>query len=115
MRLYLGGPMSGHKDFNFPAFHAYAASLRAQGHFVFSPAENSIERYGDRLANSAGSEKEASKNAGFNRRAVMADDMRFICLEADGIALMPGWEKSSGARAEWALANALDLKVIYLD
>ena len=39
-RIYLAGPMSGLPDFNYPAFHAAAAVLRAQGHYVENPAEN---------------------------------------------------------------------------
>lgn len=34
--------------------------------------------------------------------------------QADGIALLPGWRNSSGARAEHALAVALGLEVVEL-
>ncbi|WP_457825134.1 DUF4406 domain-containing protein, partial [Staphylococcus aureus] len=30
-RIYVAGPMSGLPELNFPAFHAAAAELRAQG------------------------------------------------------------------------------------
>jgi hypothetical protein len=106
--------MSGYKDFNFPAFHAAAAWLRAQGHVVFSPAENDIETLGEQaLKSETGDQAEAAKH-GFSLRKALADDTRYICLEADAIAMLPGWEKSGGARAEHALAVTLGHKVIYL-
>jgi hypothetical protein len=47
-------------------------------------------------------------------REALADDTKFICLEADAIALLPGWENSKGAKAELALSEALGHKVMYL-
>ena len=38
-RIYVAGPMTGIQDLNFPAFHAQAAQLRADGHQVVNPAE----------------------------------------------------------------------------
>ena len=35
----------------------------------------------------------------------------FICLEADTIVALPGWEKSRGATAEMALAHVCGLEV----
>lgn len=111
LKIYLAGPMQGVKYFNFPAFHRAAAELRAQGYHVFNPAESDTESV---KLNEAGCEIEAAKH-GFCRRRALAEDTQWIALHADAIALLPGWEKSSGARAELALAQALGLKEIYLD
>lgn len=46
MKIYLAGPMRGIPEFNFPAFHAMACRLRAEGNVVFNPAEKDIERHG---------------------------------------------------------------------
>ena len=117
MKLYLAGPMRGIPHFNFPAFHAAAAALRAQGHEVFSPAERDIARHGGKdlsANNHTGDEAQAAREEGFSIRDAMGDDMDFICRHADGIAMMPGWETSSGARAEHATAVALHLTILYL-
>lgn len=108
--------MRGYKDFNFPAFHAAAATLREQGHEVFSPAENDLKKHGaEALKSETGNEAEATANGGFSLRDALYDDTKYICLEAEGIAMLPGWEKSTGAQAEWALARALGHQVIYLN
>jgi hypothetical protein len=119
MKLYLAGPMRGYPEFNFPAFHAAAARLRIEGHEVFSPAEHAQERVGEALYQQKdGNEDELAKRIGVStmelRRKVFADDLGWICAEADGVALLPGWETSKGANAEKAAAEALGLEVIYL-
>ncbi len=92
MKIYLAGPMEGISELNFPEFHRYAALIRAEGHEVFNPAEQSTPQD--------------------NRRECLAVDMDWICREAEAVALMPGWSESLGARAEAALARALNLKVM---
>lgn len=116
LKCYLAGPMRGYNEFNFPAFHAAAAALRAQGHTVFNPAEKDNERHGTDISkgNADGCEKLAASQHGFDLRMALGDDLRWICAEAEAIALLPGWEKSKGATAEHATAVALGLKVIVL-
>ena len=115
-RWYLAGAMRGIPLFNFPAFHAAAAMLRSMGHEVFSPAEKDNERHGTDISagNATGSEEEAAEKFGFNLRVALAEDLAWICAHADGIALLPGWENSKGAKAELAVAVALGLEVIYV-
>lgn len=117
MRIYLGGPMRGIPEFNFPAFNAAASKLRADGHTVFNPAEKDIERHGGvdiSAGNATGCEETAAKDHGFDLRIALGEDLAWICAQAEGIALLPGWEKSKGAKAEKATADALRLQVIYL-
>jgi hypothetical protein len=108
--------MRGIAEFNFPAFHAAAATLRAQGHFVFSPAEKDNERHGTDISkgNPTGDEDLAAQQHGFNLREALGVDLGWICAEAEAIALLPGWQLSKGARAELATAQALGLEIIDL-
>lgn len=104
-KVYLAGPMSGYKDFNFPAFAETTALLRAEGHKVFSPAENDYLLYGDDFL-------DHPERASYAK--CLEDDLRWICRYAEVIALLPGWEKSSGVHVEKALADVLKLEVRYL-
>jgi hypothetical protein len=116
MKIYLAGPMRGIPEFNFPAFRTAAAKLRADGHFVFSPNERDEKVHGADIGkgNATGDEHQAVAEHGFNLREALADDLIFICREADAIALLPGWENSKGANAERATAVALGLQIILL-
>ena len=108
--------MRGIAEFNFPAFHSYAAKLRAEGHEVFSPAEHTAEMHGEAFSKSSpdGDHARAEREHGFSLREALADDLCWICLHADAIALMPGWPASKGANAERAAALALGLTVMEL-
>lgn len=116
MKIYVAGPMRGIPEFNFPAFNAATAMLRAQGHTVFNPAERDNERHGKDISigNATGDEDVAAKEHGFSLREALADDTAWICREADAIAMLPGWENSKGAKAELALSRALGHRVIFL-
>ena len=91
-RLYLAGPMSGVREYNFPLFNSVAQQLRAQGHEVFNPAEN---KDGDTRQ---------------PRSFYMWLDIPAL-LESDAVVVLPGWEKSRGASLEVWLAIDLGLEV----
>jgi uncharacterized protein DUF4406 len=115
MRLYLSGAMSSRPHFNYPAFVEAAKKLRAAGHQVFSPAEKDLKHFGKHFfANGNGDERQAAKEFGFDRRVLLAEDLDYICRRAEGIAMIRGWEGSSGARAEHAAALAVGIEFIYL-
>ena len=112
-RVYLAGPMRGIPYFNFPAFFDAERKLKASGHEIFNPARRDIKKHGNKITNKAGSLTLAEKK-GFSLRKALADDTAYICLKADAIAMLPGWRKSKGAKAEYALALALGLEIIKL-
>lgn len=119
-RVYLAGPMQNIPEFNFPRFNAVAAALRVNGHHVFNPAERDIIRHGGvniAKGNMSGSLDKAKSTHGFSLRQALKEDMEYICLEANCMCLLPGWEKSNGAQAEHRTAVALQsegIEIIYL-
>lgn len=98
-KVYLAGPMRGYDLWNFPAFDRYAADLRSWGLEVISPAEL------DRAIGFSEYDTVLPEDfmAGAMRRDIEA------LLKVDAVALMPGWEKSSGVAIELTVARALGL------
>lgn len=108
MKAYLAGPMTGHKDLNFPAFHRWAAELRKVGHEIVNPAE--INGGADELTACASMTPEQMAE---HWKACMRRDIAEL-VTCEGIYMMPGWEGSRGAHLEHYIARALGLKVTYL-
>lgn len=114
MRIYLAGPMRGYPNFNFPAFDYAAAVLRNEGHEVFSPAERDREAYGTEIENNPTGDESKVTNAACTIEDCMAADCEWICRYGECVAVLPGWEKSSGAGAETSLGKALGLSLLVL-
>ena len=108
--IYIAGKMRNVKEFNFPAFDMAAEILREEGYIVFSPAERDRDNGFDPTPYDGTEDLSA---LGFSLNHALADDTAWICLEADAVYMLDGWEDSSGARAEKALAEALGLTVLY--
>jgi len=111
--VYIAGPMSGIKDFNFPAFASVTKEFRDAGWIVCNPAEKDIEDHGEEKFKGNGDIEEAEAK-GFDLRDALKYDLGWICDNATAIVMLPGWERSYGAKAEHALAVALKLEIIYL-
>lgn len=97
---YLAGPMRGYPDFNFPAFHAAAADLRAKGWTVLSPAEADLAQGFDPTKNTLD---------GFDMSAALVRDVEMVA-KSDAVILLPGWRKSKGSGIEYAVARYLGRK-----
>jgi Domain of unknown function (DUF4406) len=108
LALYLAGPMRGLPEFNFPTFLLVGATLRQAGFTVFDPAEYDVSNGFDYHGLTG---NEDLSELGFDLRDALATDLEFIARKADGVAVLPGWEQSKGARAEVATALALSLPV----
>lgn len=93
-RIYVAGPMSGKPDYNFPAFHAVAETLRAHGYEVVNPAEDNDT---------------TQPYEYYIRRAIEG------LLTCDAVTMLPGWERSHGARMEHMIAANLGMRILYGD
>ena len=93
MKLYIAGPMTGLPEYNYPAFHAAAAELRAAGHEVVSPAEG-----WEHITDPAAVSWQDYMRSGLSK-----------LLHCEAVALLPGWAGSRGASLEVRVAEALGM------
>lgn len=93
--LYLSGPMSGHRDLNFPTFNSAAEKLRRLGFPVLNPAD-------------------FGQCASLEWGECLQRDL-YILGCADVLVQLPGWEYSKGASLEYSTAVALGKGVASLD
>lgn len=92
MIVYIAGPMTGFPDLNYPAFYAAEEALTAAGHAVLNPARN-----GTIVGSNAWQQ--------YMRLSIAQ------VLQAEAVALLPGWVNSRGALLERRIATALGLLV----
>jgi len=90
-RWYIAGPMRGMDRLNRPAFYTAATRLRKAGHEAVNPFELTLAE-------------------DLSIRDYMKVDLPAL-LECNGVALLPGWEKSKGARVEALVAWECGLAV----
>jgi hypothetical protein len=97
-KVYLAGPMSNLPQFNFPAFYAATAALRAAGYDVVSPAElDDEEDAGAAMSSKDGSPESAKRTWG----DFLARDVKLLAdTGITGIIFLPDWQKSKGAKLE---------------
>jgi hypothetical protein len=116
--IYIAGPMTGFKQFNFPAFDEAAKKFRKKMK-VFSPADHDrmllgkTETWLPKEDDSKGPWKVWSIRNAPTLRQMLGDDLSWIASTATHMYMLKGWERSNGAQAEWALAKALGLEIIY--
>ncbi len=115
--VYISGPMTWKPYFNFYAFCKAEEMLRSTGYkTVFNPVRFDVAVYGLGMFmdNPTGDPVRAREDYGFDIRQTAAADLAFIASHAHSIALLDGWENSRGALAEKAVADWLQLEIIYL-
>lgn len=99
-RVYISGPMTGYPDFNFPAFFAAEARLRALGLEPVNPARLNPGPHPAVNATPAA-------HKAYHQQCLRAD-VRALC-DCELLVLLPGWELSEGAQLELHIAHRLGI------
>ena len=119
MKVYIAGPMTGIKHFNFPAFDRAQEHLLYSYEEVFSPADHDRKLVGrpqgwmPEESDSIGPWLKWAIPEAPSLRKMLGDDLDWICENATDMYMLQGWESSKGARTEHALAVALNLGITY--
>lgn len=108
-KVYVAGPMTGLPELNYPAFTAAANALGAVGYDVLNPADidqiHKRSQEADGVMCGACSARKTHTWQWYMRQAIP-----MVC-QADGLAVLPHWENSKGARFEVNLAETLEMPV----
>jgi 5-methylcytosine-specific restriction protein A len=101
-KVYIAGPMRGKPEWNKEAFDAAELRFSKQGWHVFNP---------HKMGHAAGYQHDVTDgNCGKHLRHVFLQDAVTIC-NVDALAVLLGWENSSGATVEVALAQCLSIPI----
>lgn len=121
-RIYISGPMRGYDGSNFPAFFEAEEALRkvhAADAEIMNPARSDVEAFDLHEMmdlDPTGLEAGRALTGDFalsttELQEALTRDLVFICNGCDLLVLLPGWEKSKGALAEKATAEALGIEI----
>lgn len=102
--------MRGRYHFNFPAFDAAAERFKMLGWQVFNPADFDRDT-GFEPADLPDDYDWKTAPDSFDLKEAMARDIEAI-MQATAIAMLPGWEHSTGAQAEYHLAKWRNIEIL---
>jgi hypothetical protein len=120
VKLYIAGPMSGIPAFNIPAFDKMARDLRSVrvaedpqthrelGYYleVVSPAELDDPEVRAAQLKSPDGQLSPETTGSWTWGDFLARDLKLIADDGiEGIVVLPGWNKSRGARIETAIGH----------
>lgn len=100
--------MSGHPDWNFPAFFEAERQLVALGYSVVNPAHNDGPTV-ELALQSAGDPSSPNHTWAY----YMKRDLPHV-LGVDALCVLPGWQSSKGASLEVQVAQAIGLPLMIL-
>lgn len=106
MKVYIAGPMKGMPDRNEPAFRHAAKLLIMQGHYPISPLDVHPSEHSGPCPDGY------DFHDGHSSSCYLRTDIRALTT-CDGIQLLHGWMQSTGARIEFAVAEACCLTVLH--
>lgn len=99
-KVYIAGPMTGLPQFNIPAFVSATERLRAAGFEVVSPVERDSDAVREAALASPDGKLTNDSIAGETWGQILARDVAIVADEVDGVVVLPGWNRSRGARLE---------------
>jgi hypothetical protein len=105
MKIYIAGPMSGLKNWNFPAFFQAERLIKSLGHEVINPAHNNGETLELALKDAGPVDRPNHSWEHYIRRDVP------MVMSCDAVCVLPGWQESKGAQLEVHIANELSMPV----
>lgn len=115
MRVYLIGPMSGIKSFNYPAFDAAKEYLEHEGFEVQSPtALDSPETRAAAMASPDG-KIDGDINGITYEEFIAKSIARIITWKPDALVALRGWEESNGACKEYMVGQAFRIPTVEYD
>jgi hypothetical protein len=97
-KIYISGPMTGYPEYNYPAF------FEAESHLAFELSDVNI--LNPARIDDGEEQKFQHERIYYIRKSIE------LLLEATHIFVLPGWEKSEGAKLEIAIAKELGLKFL---
>lgn len=106
--IYLAGPMSWIPHNNFPAFDKAAETLRSQGFKVISPSELDDPESRKLAMESPDGAPDAM---GETWGTFLSRDIKIVADAVNALVLLPGWERSRGARLETLTAKLCGHKI----
>jgi hypothetical protein len=113
-KVYIIGPMRGYPELNFPAFDRAAKLGRSLGWDVISPAEMDRDAGIDEKEDTSSFSLDGTPHH-LCRVFAKRDLDALLSLrgeDGDAVALLPGWEQSTGGKAEIAVAKWLRLNIL---
>lgn len=111
-KIYIAGPMRGYKYFNFPAFDAAWQYLYDAGYDPISPANMDREVGFDPETLGPDYDWNDLNACDFSLHDAIDRDVAAL-KTCSAIYLLDGWEHSTGANAELAIAKWLGLEIQY--
>lgn len=109
--VYIAGPMTGHEHYNVRAFDAAAVAWRDAGYRVETPFDANSVVWRRHHGRAFDPRTDVCDWGDPILAEMLAEDFAALC-RADVVALLPGWEKSKGTRAEILVAVNLGKRIM---
>ncbi len=87
--------MTGEPEYGYPVFNAYESVLKSRGYEVINPVSVGVHE-------------------GWTWEQYMKEDLKLL-LQADMVALLPGFYNSKGSRTEMYTAGIVGMKTVPID